>query len=145
MFKKFVDCPISAGEYCSYAETLSGEFKLGSKTAPIENPLVLQGGLKSLGTLQEISMPLIPPLYGAEMVSKTPQKLPGGLTGIGEGLGGEVSATAELVTGGTVLVAPANPFGVLPAVTLPIKIHLENELLGPDCYIGSDEPRSFCT
>ena len=137
-FKKFVDCPVTAGEYCTYAETLSGEFKLGSKTAPIENPLVLQGGLKSLGTLQEITLPLIPPLYGAEEVSKTSQKLPGGLTGI-EGIGGEVSATAELITGGTVLVAPANLFGVEPAVTLPIKIHLQNEMLGENCYIGSDE------
>ena len=139
MFKKFADCPIAAGEYCTYAETLSGEFKLGSKTAPIENPLVLQGGIKSLGTLQEITMPLIPPLYGAEMVSKTSQKLPGGLTGLGEGIGGEVSATAELVTGGTVLLAPANLFGVLPAVTLPIKIHLQNEMLGENCYIGTDK------
>jgi hypothetical protein len=138
VFKKFVDCPIAAGEYCTYAETLSGEFKLGSKTAPIENPLVLQGGLKSLGTLQEITLPLTPPLYGAEEVSKTPQKLPGGLTGISEGIGGEVSATAELVKGGTVLVAPANLFGVEPAVTLPIKIHLQNELLGENCYIGTD-------
>ncbi len=139
VFKKFVDCPIAGGEYCTYAETLSGEFKLGSKTAPIENPLVLQGGLKSLGTLQEIVEPLIPPLYGAETVSKTSQKLPGGLTGISEGIGGEVSATAELIKGGTVLVAPAHLFGDEPAVTLPIKIHLQNELLGEDCYIGTDE------
>lgn len=139
VFKKFVDCPLSSGEYCTYAETLSGEFKLGSKTAPIENPLVLQGGLKSLGTLQEITMPLSPPLYGAEMLTRTPQKLPGGLTGIGEWLGGEVRATAELINGGTVLVAPANLFGTEPAVTLPIKVHLQNELLGENCYIGSDE------
>jgi hypothetical protein len=138
-FKKFVDCPISKGEYCTYAQTLSGEFKIGSKTAPIENPLLLQGGLPSLGTGPEPVQTLIAPLYGAEEVSKTPQKLPGGLTGISEGVGGEVTATAELVTGGTVLVAPAHLFGSGTAVTLPIKVHLKNELLGENCYIGTDE------
>ena len=138
-FKRFLDCPVSSGEICTYAETLSGEFKIGSKTAPIVNPLVLQGGLASLGTLKELTMPLVPPRFGAEEVSKTPQPLPGGLTGLGEGIGGEVSATAELVKGGTVLLSPAELFGEEPVVTLPIKIHLQNELLGENCYIGSDE------
>ncbi len=137
VFKKLIDCPTSAGEYCTYAETLSGEFKLGSKTAPIEHPLVLQGGLKNLGTIGALEEPLLPPLWGAEEVSKTPQKLPGGLTGI-EGIGGEVTATAELVKGGTVTLAPARLFGIGVAVTLPIKIHLQNEELGEECYIGSD-------
>ncbi len=136
-FKKLVDCPTSAGEYCTYAETLSGEFKLGSKTAPIEHPLVLQGGLANLGTIGDLEEPLFPPLWGAEEVSKTAQTLPGGLTGI-EGIGGEVTATAELIKGGVIELAPARLFGAGTAVTLPIKIHLQNEALGPECYIGSD-------
>lgn len=136
IFKKFADCPISAGEYCTYGETLSGEFKIGSKTTKIEHPIILQGGLASLGTAEHVDETLIPPLYGAEEVSKTPQEIPGGLTGLGES-GGPVFATSELA--GTVIVAPGELFGTEPAVTLPIKIHLQNEQLGEHCYIGSDE------
>ena len=138
VFKKFVDCPVSAGEYCTYGETLSGEFKIGNKTTPIEHPLILQGGLPSLGHLGALTEELIPPLYGAEEVSRTPQTIPGGLTGLGE-TGGPVTATSELVNGGTVLVAPGKLYGAGVAVTLPIKIHLQNEQLGENCYIGSDE------
>jgi len=139
MFKKFVNCPISRGEYCTYAETLSGEFKIGSKTSPIEHPIILQGGLPSLGKIGELTMELIPPLYGAEELSRTPQTIPGGLTGLSESIGGPVTATAELAKGHPVIVSPAELFGIEPAVTLPIKIHLENQELGEDCYIGSDE------
>ena len=138
LYMKFVDCPVAQGEYCTYGETLSGEFKIGSKVTPIEHPTILQGGLKSLGHVGEMTQTLIPPLFGAEEVSKTPQTIPGGLTGTGE-TGGPVTATAELIKGGTVLVAPGVLFGHGTAVTLPIKVHLQNEQLGENCYIGSDE------
>ena len=136
VFKKFANCPIHSGEYCIYGETLSGEFKIGNKTTTIENPIILQGGIASLGTASELDQTLIPPLYGAEEASKSPQEIPGGLTGLGE-TGGPVFATSELA--GTVIVAPGELFGTEPAVTLPIKIHLENEQLGEHCYIGSNE------
>ncbi|HEX7609271.1 MAG TPA: hypothetical protein VF380_01235, partial [Solirubrobacteraceae bacterium] len=60
----------------------------------------------------------------------------GGLTGI-EGLGGEVTASTELV--GPVYL---NPFKVVgregTGVTLPIRVHLENPALGESCYIGNE-------
>ena len=54
--------------------------------------LILQGALEyeGLGTL-----PLIPPRFGADEVSKTAQPVPGGLTGVSPLIGGEVTATAE--------------------------------------------------
>ncbi len=137
--KKLVDCPTAQSEYCVYAETLSGEFKIGSKTVPIENPLFLQGGLASLGTYGNANEPLIPPLFGGEEVSKTSQKLPGGLTGLSEELGGPVTATAELAKGATVILNEQNLLDGGVGVKLPIKVHLQNELLGENCYIGSDE------
>jgi hypothetical protein len=137
-FQKMVDCPISQSVYCAYAETLSGEFVIGSKTTPIEHPIVLQGGLADEGVFGNDNEALIPPLYGAEEASKTPQTIPGGLTGESEELGGPLTATAELA--GTVILNEQRLIdGGGPGVILPLKVHLQNELLGENCYIGSDE------
>jgi hypothetical protein len=134
-FMKFINCPIKEGAHgCLYGETLEGEFKLGSKTTPLVNPTILQGGLKNIGL---DTLPMIPPRFGAEEMSKSPQPLPGGLTGLTEIVGGPVFATAE-VAGTPVVTSVFLGFGHDTAVELPIKVHLENELLGPNCYIGSD-------
>jgi hypothetical protein len=134
-FLKFINCPITEGTVCTYGETLSGEFKIGSHAVPITNPEILQGGIEKegLGLYQ-----LIAPRFGAEAVSKTPQKVPGGLTGLSEEIGGPVYATAE--PAGSIFLRPAAlGFGWKGgAIIFPIKVHLENELLGPNCYIGSD-------
>jgi hypothetical protein len=133
-FLKFQNCPIDVGKGCLYGETLSGEFKLGNKTTELVNPTVLQGGLPYIGTT---TLTMIPPRFGAEQVSKSPQPIPGGLTGISPLLGGEASATAEQA-GPIVVTAVFLGFGHDIAVEFPIKIHIENENLGPNCYIGSD-------
>jgi hypothetical protein len=133
-FAKFINCPITTGKACLYGETLEGEFKLGSKATPIVNPTILQGGFAFLGTA---TLPITPPLYGAEELSAVSQPIPGGLTGASELIGGPASATAELA-GTPNVTAVFLGFGHDTAVELPIKVHLENELLGPNCYIGSD-------
>lgn len=134
-FLKFQNCPIDVAKGCLYGETLEGEFKLGSKTTTLVNPTILQGGLAYIGTT---TLPMIPPRFGAEQVSKTSQPIPGGLTGVNELIGGPASATAEQA--GTIMVTSVFlGFGHDIAVEFPIKIHLENENLGPNCYIGSDE------
>ena len=135
-FIKFQNCPITQGEACLYGETLEGEFKLGSKTSPLKNPVVLQGGLIDTKEFNEV--PIIAPRFGVPIMSKTPQEVPGGLTGLTELIGGPVFATAELA--GTPEVATVRLLAAKgTAVILPIKVHLENETLGPNCYIGSDE------
>jgi len=135
-FLKFQNCPLTQGEACLYGETLEGEFKLGSKTSPIQNPVVLQGGLIDTKEFNEV--PIIPPRFGAPIMSKTSQEVPGGLTGLTTLVGGPVFATAELA--GQPEVATVRLLGAKgTAVILPIKVHLENETLGPNCYIGSDE------
>lgn len=133
-FKKFINCPIESAKACLYGETLSGEFKMGSKDVTITNPVILQGGLAytGFGTL-----PILAPRFGAELLSKTSQPIPGGLTGESELIGGPASATAELA-GTPESTVVFLGFGHGTAVTLPIKVHLENEDLGPNCYIGSN-------
>jgi hypothetical protein len=161
-FAPFADCPLSnpATNLCIFAQTESGEFVIGKATVPITKTITLQGGIHENETtgLQEF--------IGAEdgnTLSKTPQKVPGGLLGLikcneikGEGflektarkaceavfengLTG-VNATAELA-------APASSIGISiqnlieengVALSLPVKVHLENPLLGSSCYVGSN-------
>ncbi len=139
-FARFVNCPIQAANACTFGETLSGKFKMGSKEVAITNPVYLQGGFANFSLVSSTPNPLIAPNYGAEALSATTQPVPGGLTGLSESIGGPLSATAELagpVSGITVTTTPlATGHGI--AVKLPIKVHLENEQLGPNCYIGSD-------
>jgi hypothetical protein len=133
----FSDCPMSnpAVLDCVYSTVTGGEFTLGSKTVQITKTIVLQGGLKA-GSFE-----LVPAADG-NTLSKTPLTVPGGLVGV-EGVGGEVTATAEVA--GTVNVnstALTNGFGT--AVSLPLKVKLDNAALGESCYIGSPtEPISL--
>jgi hypothetical protein len=133
-FLKFINCPIEKGKVCLYGETLKGEFKLGNKSVAVTVPTILQGGLPSNGFgVYDI----IPPRFGVETLGKAAQPVPGGLTGLNESIGGPLTATAELA--GEPTVRPlALGFASGVAVELPIKVHLENEELGPNCYIGSN-------
>jgi hypothetical protein len=135
-FAPFTNCPVETAQWCMVATTLSGEFKLDLKTTTIVNPVVLQGGL---ATDAFADQPLLGPTSG-EAVSKTAQPVPGGLTGISESIGGPVTATAELVgPPSSVIVNKGNLLGQSgTAVTLPIRVKLDNENLGEECFIGTE-------
>ena len=79
-FADFDECPLNteAVQACVFSESNGGYFTVGSKTVPLVNPVILQGGLEAGagGTT---------PFVGAEngeTLSKTPQPVPGGLLGI---------------------------------------------------------------
>jgi hypothetical protein len=137
-FVPFADCPVETAALCVVANTTGGEFVIGHKKVPIDQTVTLQGGLP---TSAYTAQALIGAADG-NTLSKTPLSVPGGLLGIEgtEGLGGEVTASAELAgppssvsvdRGALVLRSGA-------AVTLPIKVKLSNEVLGEECYVGSD-------
>lgn len=150
----FSDCPVKAAEGCIYAKTEGGKFTVGKETVPIEKPVILQGGFNE-------------PTEGVEefvaatdgnTLSKTPQKVPGGLSGLVKC--NEISnflerAACEIVfengvTGVTAtveLAGPASSIGFFAinyllqsgtALSLPVKVHLENPFLGSSCYVGSN-------
>jgi hypothetical protein len=130
-FTAFRDCPVNAPGVtaCLVSTVTSGEFTIGSKTVAINKPVILQGGYNS------VTHELVPALDG-NTLSKTALTVPGGLVGI-EGLGGEVTATAELA--GTVSInLETLGTGKGTAVTLPVKVKLSNPALGEACYIGSN-------
>lgn len=161
-FAVFAQCPVHAADVngCIYSPTESGEVTIGKQSVPIINTQVLQGGL--LRPEEEFVKRLAPALDG-ETLSRTAQKVPGGLAGLvkcdeikGDGLVEDVlriscEATLENgVTGvneTTELAAPASSVvlnshaeqtGEGTALTLPVKVRLENPLLGSECYVGSN-------
>lgn len=143
---------------CLQSVTGGGKVVLGSKNVPIVNPVTLQGGVSE--AVEQPNGELISSFFGAsngETLSKTPQPVPGGLSGLvnckeislgwlrasceaifENGLTG-VNATLELAR-------PANEIVVSElnllaregtALLLPVKVHLENPLFGSSCYVGS--------
>lgn len=140
-FVPFADCPLGTPGVttCLASTTTSGEFTLGNKTVPISRTITLQGGLIGAGS----TCCKLAAAADGNTLSKTPQPVPGGLVGI-ELLGNftEVTATAELA--GPVSI---NPDGVLSrsgvAVALPLKVKLDNPLLGNECFVGTESTPLF--
>jgi hypothetical protein len=154
IFAPFADCPLAnAGvENCIFAQTKSGEFIVGKKTVPIVNTITLQGGFS--GTESSIKF------VGAEdgnTLSKTPQPVPGGLFGIlapsflpkflQELFNEFINKGITGVTATTELAAPASSIGLNTenllneegtALSLPVKVKLNNAFLGESCYVGSN-------
>ncbi|MGD1059486.1 MAG: hypothetical protein ABR992_18975, partial [Solirubrobacteraceae bacterium] len=152
----FAQCPVHAAGVngCIYSPTTSGYIKIGKQEVPIVNKQVLQGGL-----LEETE-PFVKHMAGAlngETLTKTAQKVPGGLAGLVEcnkienfverilcegffenGLTGVNAVTELAAPASSVVLNTANEqLGTGTALTLPIKVKLENPLLGSECYIGS--------
>jgi hypothetical protein len=160
-FAVFKQCPrFTAGvNLCLYSQ-IDGEMTLDKLTVPIVNTVTVQFGImlneetfeeKVVGALNE------------ETLSPTPQPVPGGLSSLidcneikGKWFPGRVrrgackamldSSRFTTVNATTELARPASEIyvnksneedGEGTALTLPVRIHLENPLLGQDCYIGS--------
>src|SRR4051794_5736601 len=137
-YEQFAGCPSPAEKQevntCLRAEIKSGHFQMGSKDVPIEKPIVMTGGVKTIFSLSPLR-------FNSEGgLSKAKQKVPGGvigltgLTWLAEFLGIEaltLYATTELA--GTPQVKG------FTFTQLPIKVHLENStgVLGKSCYVGS--------
>lgn len=161
-YSVFAQCPLGTAHMngCIYSPTESGHITINKTEVPILNTQVLQGGL-----LRE-EEPFIKHLVAAkngETLTKTGQNVPGGLTDLvncteitGEGwfekelrkacksifenkLTG-VEAVTELAgsANNVVLNTAAEQLGLGTALKLPVKVKLENPLLGSECYIGSN-------
>jgi hypothetical protein len=155
-YAKFNYCPSTNPSVfkCLQSVTTSGKVILGKKTVPIVNPVTFQGGYS---VENEESVSSFFAATNGESLSKTSQPVPGGLSGLvnckeislpwlrsscefifENGLTG-VNATVELARPASeITVSQANLAGAEGvALKLPVKVHLENPLLGSSCYIGS--------
>jgi hypothetical protein len=164
-FKVFKQCPrfTTGVRFCLYAQIESGEVKIGTTKVPLnedkKHEIILQGGYSRNSETGEESF------FGAlngETLSKTPQNVPGGLLNLvncteikGNGFL-EVLARESCklvfenkttgVAAVTELAKPASAIGISTdnllneegtALSLPVKVRLENTFLGSECYIGS--------
>jgi hypothetical protein len=151
-FAVFAQCPLSNPEVnlCFFVQSTGKEFIIGTKTVPVNKTITLQGG--SILN-EETGAETFVPAANGETLSKTPLTVPGGLLGlkapewwskeaqewfnkfINEGVTG-VTVTAELV--GNPGISRTNLlFQEGVALSLPVRLHLNNALLGKACYIGS--------
>ena len=166
IFAVFSDCPVTSPgvSLCTWAQTTSGEFAIGSTKVPINKTIILQGGAIPTGNPENPKEYFLTPAKDGNSLSKTELNVPGGLTGLvnceeikGEGFFEKiergtckaifenkttgVTATTELVANTKNppilnLVALSREEGT--ALTLPVRVHLKNPLLGNSCYIGSE-------
>jgi len=159
---------------CVHSLTTSGGVKIGSSTTPVTDPIVFQGGEtreitvienevetrggKEVVLEQRESRKFLPAANG-ETLSHSPQPIPGGLLGVvaPESLPAAVRDQITAMTSAglagtyatTELVGPAEfSFDKVASkgvgLIMPTRIHLENALLGSECYIGSaSEPITF--
>lgn len=133
-YERFAGCPSpeenSKVTGCLQSLVSGGHFDMGNREVPITNPITLTGGVEN--GLEGFSYNSLGGL------SKTKEKVPGGVIGLTgltwllEFLGSEaltLYAVAELA--GT----PQLGFSTL---SLPLKFHLINGVLGNHCYVGSN-------
>lgn len=158
-FTKFQACPFENPEVkkCLWSNTESGKVTLGSKTVPIVNDTLVQGGFGAVN-LETKFAPFIGTTGGAPILVPTAQPVPGGLAGLvncpeitnfilraacewtfENGITG-LDSTLELAgTAANVKISESNMArkeGV--ALEMPVKVHLENPFLGSNCYVASN-------
>lgn len=152
----FAQCPLKTAGLtsCVNAKTESGEIVAGNRKVPIEKAITLQGGLienEETGLLTFVAA------ANGETLSKSPQNVPGGIFGVNCKEITEKSTREKCeavfenkltgVTADTELAGPASSIVLNnanlfneegTALALPVKLHVENPLLGSSCYIGSN-------
>ena len=153
-FELFGFCPLERKTIsdCLYSASTGGLIMIGTKTVPIQKPVIFQGGGEGEGDGVRFFG-----AEGAETLSKTPQEVPGGLANISAPIwwpeslrawfNGQIDDGVTGVTATLELAAPATSIKLSTenllnldgtALGLPVKIKLDNPLLGGNCYIGSD-------
>ena len=132
-YSQFRGCPTAAEnpsiEACVHSEVVGGHFKMGNKDVPITNPIKITGGvgfgLSGFSANSE----------GGMSVAK--QKVPGGVVGL-TGLTWLAELLGiEALTLYAVTELAGQPELGFTTISLPIKVHLVNPVLGNKCYVGS--------
>lgn len=134
-YGQFAGCPSPAENpssgLCLRTVISGGNFKMGSKNVPIQNPMTLTGALDtSNGNF----------IYNSEGgLTKVKQKVPGGVVGL-TGLTWllEVLGSNALTLYAVTELAGTPKELLSEPATLPVKVHLINPVLGNNCYVGSN-------
>jgi hypothetical protein len=140
---------VSSVAYCVASDSPSGSIKLGEITAPTGDSNLQLGLVQNANTG---AFSVVTPSSGSIITAPVP--IPGGLLGlICPSSIPVVTAVCDEITNSTLnavtaVVEPAgNPSNfslvagltsVTPIITVPVKIQLQNPLLGSNCFIGSN-------
>ena len=125
-FPNFSDCPIASEGICLDVQSQSGEIIIKGFRVPLDHSLEIRGALRN--------ETFIPP-SGSNGFIAQPVNVPGGVLGI------ELPISLNLVTATAELAGPASSIQFEPGrgdISMPIKLHLSNPLIGSSCYIGSN-------
>ncbi len=158
-FTKFQYCPWTNAEVrkCLYSVTEGGEVVMGTKKVPVVNKAVLQGGFGKPDSETHISK-FFAATEGKPTLQPVAQPVPGGLAGLvnckeisdfilkaacewtfENGFTG-LDSTLELAKPASAIEISESNMARKEevALKLPVKVHLENPLLGSNCYVGSE-------
>jgi hypothetical protein len=137
-----VAAPPSAArfEHCPIGAKVPGHRPLGREGVGACAELVAKSGFMRIGsTQQQLTHPIVEqfgfvgdvflaPSDGTPWMSTTPEQIPGGMFGVP--LGPSTDVTVR------VLPAGAMRFSVFEPTTLPVRFKVDNDFLGPSCFIG---------
>lgn len=134
-YQDFAGCPSEAenpfvGDCIKY-EFTGGHIGIGNREIPVTSPIVLRGGI------EQETLDFIANSEGGIVPAR--QTVPGGLIGLTgyKWLDEALASSNALKLYATVELAgtPQNAFN--SPFTVPVKVHLENQFLGNNCYVGS--------
>jgi hypothetical protein len=134
-YQDFAGCPSEAENQfiasCEKFEITGGHLTLGKRVVPVTNPIVLRGGFE-----QETGNFVFNSEGGIVPVRQT---VPGGLIGL-TGMKWLDSLSAGALKLYATVELAGQPGSVFePVAVLPIKVHLENQVLGKSCYVGTNQ------
>jgi len=133
-FPNFSDCPTSnpAVLGCIDIQSTTGSLEIKGFTVPLGESLEIRGGLDN-----SVRPAVFYPPTGTTGFFARPVRIPGGLLGIEFPIpGNAVNGIAQLA-GSPSDIRMEIEFS-RATVSLPVKIHLENPILGSGCYIGTN-------
>ena len=135
-FPNFSDCPRTApgAVDCIDVQSLTGSLEIKGFTVPLGESLEIRGALTEA---TESSPPTFIPPSGTNGFFSRSIRVPGGLLGLEFWIpGNEVLARAELAGPASSLIFN---FGIpVTTISLPVKVRLDNPILGSNCYIGTN-------
>jgi hypothetical protein len=132
-FPNFSDCPRADPEVttCVDIQSVRGSLEIKGFTVPLGDSLEIRGGVN--GAVNPFRF--IPPA-GTDGFFARPIRIPGGILGL------ELPIPGNTVLGTAQLAGPASSisisFGEPITVSLPVKVKLDNPILGSSCYIGTN-------
>jgi len=120
----------TSGSFCVDVQNRSGNFNIKGFNVPLHESLEIRGMLVPNGT----EIPDFVPPAGTNGFFARPERVPGGLLGIEWIPGTSVLAITELA-------GPSSAIKIEPNTSrlrVPIKVRLENLLIGMNCHIGTN-------